>query len=402
MLSVKNSTKWSRTGIIGGMALLAVTAGLFLSRPEVVGAMANDGKKGCLSCHEGIEDINPKMTKMFRESMGKNAGFECIVCHSGKPEATDKLAAHQGMISNPADLSVAEKVCGTCHQQVVDRVEKSLMANVQGEIAGTLYARGYTGDKETHFAMSATPIVNKDDNTPRERGAMKRLDPIPESSEHISVEMLRKFCIKCHLRGDGVKTAKNYRSAGCAACHMLTSNDGTYAGNDPTMKGKPWRAAQHRITTKIPAEQCARCHKGGNRIGVSFVGELAGHEADVHFQRGINCIDCHTSKEIHGDGNIYPRMSNAVRIRCQSCHGTPSAPPSLADMDGTMLTNLKKDGDRVILKSRVTGKDHVVSVLETIKMKGRLATAMQIPQHVERMECDACHATKTVNCYVCH
>jgi len=37
---------------------------------------------------------------------------------------------------------------------------------------------------------------------------------------------------------------------------------------------------------------------------------LHGHDytrqqPDVHWERGLACIDCHTTREVHGDGQIY-------------------------------------------------------------------------------------------------
>ena len=43
---------------------------------------------------------------------------------------------------------------------------------------------------------------------------------------------------------------------------------------------------------------------------------------DVHHQRGMHCIDCHTLADTMGDGNLYPNMDYAVEIECTSCHGT--------------------------------------------------------------------------------
>jgi hypothetical protein len=394
-----------RTTITVSIIFLLSLAGaaLWLSSPSATsGEGVITGKDGCLSCHSGIEDISPKMTRHFYSALQKKPGFECSVCHSGNPDAKDKDNAHKGMYANPSDLSVADKVCGQCHEDHVDRVEKSLMANAQGEIAGTLYARGYAKDRSAAFAMSAHPIVDKDGVAPKEKGAVERLDPIPDSSEHISVEMLRKFCVKCHLRTDGTKAPKAYRSSGCAACHMPTAADGKYAGSDMTMKGKEWRASTHRITSKVPSEQCARCHKGGNRIGVSYISELPGHESDIHYQKGMHCIDCHSSKEIHGDGNIYLRKWQAVKIRCASCHGDHLSKPTLSDSEGDKLKNIRQDGDRYILTSKITGKEHTIPALDTLKAKDKLPTAMLIPQHLAKMECAACHSTKNANCYACH
>lgn len=42
---------------------------------------------------------------------------------------------------------------------------------------------------------------------------------------------------------------------------------------------------------------------------------------DVHYTAGLECIDCHTAPEMHGDGNIYSRQSHETKIRCVHCHG---------------------------------------------------------------------------------
>ncbi|MFQ6063396.1 MAG: hypothetical protein ACE5KT_05720 [Methanosarcinales archaeon] len=34
-------------------------------------------------------------------------------------------------------------------------------------------------------------------------------------------------------------------------------------------------------------------------------------------------IDCHTSQDMHGDGNLYSKKKHYVEIECEDCHGTP-------------------------------------------------------------------------------
>jgi len=48
------------------------------------------------------------------------------------------------------------------------------------------------------------------------------------------------------------------------------------------------------------------------------------HLKDIHFEKGLHCIDCHTQQDMHGDGNIYSQMRDAIEIRCSDCHGTIS------------------------------------------------------------------------------
>jgi hypothetical protein len=46
------------------------------------------------------------------------------------------------------------------------------------------------------------------------------------------------------------------------------------------------------------------------------------HLRDIHLEKGMQCIDCHTSQDLHGDGNIYGQMTDYIEIRCVDCHGT--------------------------------------------------------------------------------
>jgi hypothetical protein len=63
-------------------------------------------EKGCLSCHEGIEDISAVMTA---------ADVNCVTCHLGNPLGTTKEEAHRGMYANPSDFNIIDKTCGQCH-----------------------------------------------------------------------------------------------------------------------------------------------------------------------------------------------------------------------------------------------------------------------------------------------
>jgi hypothetical protein len=58
---------------------------------------------------------------------------------------------------------------------------------------------------------------------------------------------------------------------------------------------------------------CARCHSVPT-------GEKA--KADVHASRGMTCMSCHSSREIHGNGTAYATYAEpgAVEARCENCH----------------------------------------------------------------------------------
>jgi hypothetical protein len=53
------------------------------------------------------------------------------------------------------------------------------------------------------------------------------------------------------------------------------------------------------------------------------------HLRDIHLEKGMQCIDCHTLQDSHGDGNIYSQMTDYIEIRCVDCHGTVNGPTDL-------------------------------------------------------------------------
>jgi len=68
------------------------------------------------------------------------------------------------------------------------------------------------------------------------------------------------------------------------------------------------------------------------------------HLKDIHLEKGMHCVDCHFSGDVHGNGLIYGEYGNAIEIACEDCHGTvdavtdlrtsgPAAPPGGTDLE---------------------------------------------------------------------
>jgi hypothetical protein len=92
---------------------------------------------------------------------------------------------------------------------------------------------------------------------------------------------------------------------GCAkdACHARTCgvcHDVDAAGSvvSPVSRAKTEKA-------------CEPCH-----------GAPDPKDVDVHVRRGMTCLDCHTAREIHGDGKAYDSawQEGAMQTRCENCH----------------------------------------------------------------------------------
>jgi hypothetical protein len=48
------------------------------------------------------------------------------------------------------------------------------------------------------------------------------------------------------------------------------------------------------------------------------------NQQDVHFAKNMKCYDCHTARDIHGDGIEYNSMkqNGAIEAKCENCHKT--------------------------------------------------------------------------------
>ena len=392
-------------------------------------------EKGCLSCHEGIEDINPLMTA---------ADVNCVTCHLGNPLGTTKEEAHRGMYANPSDFSIIDKTCGQCHGEKspfpitpavsqgkknhVGRMQKSLMATCAGVISSTRYLFGDQEGKGALYALRG--VVDEDGIVPREKGAVEKLMPLPNGNNSRADNLLRHNCLQCHLYTEGLSIEGRHVGGGCAACHMLYADDGLSRSGDPTIsKRSPGHPVKHVITTKVPTNQCLHCHNGGpgRIVGLGYIGEVPAEvpcgssdieyrygtptfkvRPDVHYLAGMDCIDCHSSDDLHGDGNIYSNMADQVAIRCETCHGTPETFASLIDERGEPLSNVVKKGGASILTNKVSGKQLEVPQLARMTREGSLPTAMAILPHVplkegrHTLECYSCHAQTVTQCYGCH
>ncbi|MFA0755349.1 MAG: hypothetical protein YPKNTGVA_000853 [Candidatus Fervidibacter sp.] len=50
------------------------------------------------------------------------------------------------------------------------------------------------------------------------------------------------------------------------------------------------------------------------------------HLRDIHLEKGMHCVDCHFSQDVHGNGKLYGEVRNAIEISCTDCHGTLTKP----------------------------------------------------------------------------
>jgi hypothetical protein len=75
--------------------------------------------------------------------------------------------------------------------------------------------------------------------------------------------------------------------------------------------------------------------------------EKAVHLADIHADRGMHCVDCHFTQDVHGDGRLYGEPRAATEIMCIDCHGT------LEKRAGDVLRTSGNTGGNDLSESRV-------------------------------------------------
>ena len=131
----------------------------------------------------------------------------------------------------------------------------------------------------------------------------------------------------------------------CARCHARTC-DSCHAAK---VDGRPVYSTAMARDPKV----CSGCH------GIESLTALEKNPndpaGDVHFKKGMKCLDCHTAREIHGDGTAYVsfQQEGAMDVSCAKCHTDLSRCP----------------GARV---------------------------------HGDRVDCNACHVRDLPSCYNCH
>lgn len=412
----------------------------------------------CLTCHQGIARISPSHPP---EAVG------CVVCHGGQAMALTRNEAHRGLLGrNPSNLATARlscggggKVAGRCHAgreepaaNVVDRAERTIMATMTGVITSLRVA---WGAQDSFHALYATAgVTDPAFPNPPPSGALSSLLAIPGGPPQsmtqpgLADEHWRKFCARCHLRAQR-EAGPSAHGAGCVACHGSRSRDGRYHGADASInRAETGHAASHELFATPPDDNCRRCHNRSSRIGLNFKGwvedesgrtpwpnanpqnTLSGGRSihqllpDVHAEKGLACIDCHTGREMMGDHRIYARMRYQTEVRCATCHGEPGKAPSFGPPDGSARYEAAYGPLRQYqpLDSQsqvgITAKGRSFAALRPDSEGARLWLRSRhgpprlctdisgdpkhgLPGH-ERLACQACHSRWTPQCYGCH
>lgn len=410
-----------------GSAEVRVTTPTLTGKPEL-----------CLTCHEGIEEISPAHPI---------EAFGCVSCHGGDRLSLDKDAAHAGMYGgrNPADLAVVGQSCGTadCHDGAAEnardhiaRVQRSVQATYAGAINSVLFSFNLAEEGDPHYGVFA--ITDDERTHPEAAQALAAFDPARFDSP--PVRTFGEQCMVCHLSAESIREAYYYRSTGCSACHAVYNADGLYTGGDPTIpRDEPGHPARHELTLQLPFSQCNHCHNRGNYSlaqmrfipredlkGLSPLLIATERRLAEYYQPigrftlcewELDCIDCHTTQEAMGDGDIHLSQASAQTVQCRTCHGTLDEMPHFKTItdpndpairranlhpfydvavgdqvllapDGDTLGSVQLIGGEVRQVGKVTGISYTVPLV-------RGSACEQQPDQQESRYCHECHAFET-------
>ena len=382
----------------------------------------------CIYCHAGIEIVS------------KNHEFDCIDCHGGDEKMDNKKEAHKNMLcgKNPSDPLCWEKTCGSCHYYELTRVKNTIMMTNRGIIKNLIAAWG----EVDNLTYGTKDLVGHN-----ELGEDTNIVSIL-NSESFAAKAFRKFCSSCHIGYYKWWGYNAHHSSGCAACHWMHSESGVYEGKDQSIRNIKGYPKTHRLSSLPENAVCFKCHNRSGRISLHYEGLVDANNSliptngiypgrtliselrnvyhikgDIHYTKhSLDCIDCHTSRDLMGDSYIYENMYKQVEIACEDCHGSPIKKPEygvvlkennsalieaqnyavknkyekklVKTKKGRFYSNVYYENGDYYLISKRKGKIYKLSIITGDKTH-------RIYGH-DSLDCTACHSKVVQQCYGCH
>jgi hypothetical protein len=196
------------------------------------------------------------------------------------------------------------------------------------------------------------------------------------------------------------------------------------------------------VAKAVAAEKEFDCKRAGQPV----------HLMDIHMEKGMHCVDCHFSQDMHGNNRLHAEVRAATEIACIDCHGTatkyttlktsgPAAYTSAPDGKGRNLAALRTPfgkprfevqdiggGKTRIFQNSMVEKDlrwEVVQTRDTISeghpryneksalaktvrvdngsmVWGKLDDDQSCAHRNDNMSCITCHTSWNPSCFGCH
>lgn len=124
--------------------MLGLTAAIFLMTATTASAQCGSQASSCKNCHEVQAEL-PVNADGTGWHQSHAFGDFCYLCHAGNNQATDKAAAHEGMVAPLSDINAA---CQQCH--VADLNERAqVYADTLGVTLGSTDAAPVSAGTES-------------------------------------------------------------------------------------------------------------------------------------------------------------------------------------------------------------------------------------------------------------
>jgi len=157
-------------------------------------------------------------------------------------------------------------------------------------------------------------------------GEIKKEDCIFLSSLHYTAQGMAYWYNK---ENGGIETITGipYSELGCKNCHVSSCD----VCHKSTVDGK----VIYSTETAQNQGPCLKCH--GREASIIKIDKSA-NQLDVHFANDMQCMDCHSAKEMHGNGVEYNSMKQpgALDTKCEKCHDAISESESHTIHEGKL------------------------------------------------------------------
>ena len=406
--------------LAGGVAAIAgVVTGLLLSGGSAMATPRRPAPDACLGCHYSVTGLGHGHDPAI---------IGCSACHGGRPRATTAAQAHKGLVRVPGNLADLPLTCATaeCHAQEGRRLRSSLMTTMAGVVAVDRWVFG-----EASRPGGATPVTALGHS---------------KADSH-----LRNLCASCHLgnpKADWGPIGEASRGGGCLACHLVYSQGAVAAlASYRAAPTAGFRATAHpSLSSQVDDTHCFGCHARSGRISLNYEGwreasaeglppastpkrtledgrVVYAAPADVHAEAGMGCADCHTLREVMGDGVRHEHEEQQSVVRCDDCHRRAVAAGGLGGVgvasretpQGGVPIELRgnerfskllavADGREALRHTRV--RDGAAFVVPAgsereLPIRPQAAACARGRAH-ENVTCAACHDAWAPTCIGCH
>ena len=139
------------TFLFVALGILLVVASVFLMTATPAKAQCGSQASSCKNCHE-TQAQKPVNTDGTAWHTQHNFGDFCYLCHAGNNQATDRVAAHTGMVAPLADINAS---CKSCHPSDT-QAKAQIYATTLGQQIGT--GASATAAATSQPASSTSPL----------------------------------------------------------------------------------------------------------------------------------------------------------------------------------------------------------------------------------------------------